>query len=322
MDARPNGSWVVIDEIQRISGLLNEVHRTIEEKKLHFALLGSSARKLRRAGTNLLGGRALKKMMDPLLPQELGTLFDLDQVLRFGSLPLIWNADDRQEQLEAYVQLYLKEEIQTEALVRNLPGFMRFLPTASLFHGQVLNVQALSRDAGVSRSTVAGYLDILEDTLLAFRLPAYEGRLRVKERTHPKLYWNDLGVMRAARRSFHAPTAEEKGALLEGYVVQLLRAYRNLGKSVFDEMHYWSSSESSVEVDFLLHFGASSVAIEIKASDKIHPRHLSGLKAISHLKGLRRRMVVYLGTRPMRIDNIDIVPLEDFLVALEKETLV
>jgi predicted AAA+ superfamily ATPase len=159
----PEGRWVVVDEIQRLPSLLNEVHRFIE-KGLYFVLLGSSARKLKQAGTNLLAGRALKRVMLPLLPQELGSDFDLTEVLRFGSLPIIWQSTAKQESLEAYVQLYLKEEIQAEALVRNLPGFARFLPIAALFHGQVLNVTGLARDAGVARTTVIGYLDILADT--------------------------------------------------------------------------------------------------------------------------------------------------------------
>jgi len=142
------GQWVLVDEVQRLPWLLNEVHRFIEERGLRFALLGSSARKLKQAGTNLLAGRALRRVMFPFLPQELGADFDLADVLRFGSLPIIWQAGNKAEALEAYVQLYLKEEIQAEAIVRNLPGFARFLPIAALFHGQVLNVAGLARDAG------------------------------------------------------------------------------------------------------------------------------------------------------------------------------
>ena len=175
------GHWIWVDEVQRLPNLLNEVHRFIEDRRQRFILTGSSARKLRRTGVNLLAGRALTQTMYPLLPEELGRDFDLDAVLRFGSLAIVWDSDSRREVLEAYVQTYLKEEIQAEALARNLAGFSRFLPVAALFHGQTLNASALARDAGVSRMTVSGYLDILEDTLLAFRLPAYEGKLRVRE---------------------------------------------------------------------------------------------------------------------------------------------
>ena len=162
------------DEVQRLPALLNEVHRFIETRRLRFALLGSSARKLKAAGVNLLAGRALKKMMFPLTAAELGGAFDLDRVLRYGSVPLVWTSDAPREVLEAYAQLYLREEIRAEALVRNLPGFVRFLPVAALFNGQVINIAGIARDAGVARTTVQGYLDILEDTLIVCRLPTYE----------------------------------------------------------------------------------------------------------------------------------------------------
>ncbi len=134
------GSWVFVDEIQRLPNLLNEVHRFMEEQDLHFILTGSSARKLKKSGVNLLAGRALYKKMHPFLPAELGDGFDLESVLTFGSIPLVWNAPDKKETLKAYVRMYLKEEIQAEALVRHLPGFIRFLPIAALLHGQTLNI--------------------------------------------------------------------------------------------------------------------------------------------------------------------------------------
>ena len=189
-----SGTTVCVDEIQRLPQLLNEVHRFIEEKRLRFILCGSSARKLKQHGTNLLAGRAVRREMHPLVPAELGEAFSLETVITVGSLPVIWQAPSRRDALQAYVRMYLKEEIQAEALVRNLPGFARFLPTAALFHGQTLNTATLARDAGVARTTVTGYLDILEDTLVAFRLPAYVARMRVREKRHPKLYWVDTGI--------------------------------------------------------------------------------------------------------------------------------
>lgn len=194
--AVPRESWVVVDEVQRIPTLLNEVHRFMEERNLRFVLCGSSARKLKQSGTNLLAGRALRKFMHPFLPEELGERFDVEETLCWGSLPVIWAAPDKKGALEAYVTMYLKEEIKAEAIVRNLPAFARFFPLAALFHGQVLNISGLSRDAGVSRTTVTGYLEVLEDTLLAFRLPAYPAGLPVREKKHPKLYWADPGLVR------------------------------------------------------------------------------------------------------------------------------
>lgn len=319
------GQWVIVDEVQRLPALLNEVHRFIEDRNLRFALLGSSARKLKQAGTNLLAGRALRRVMLPLLPQELGADFDLREVLRFGSLPVIWKSAAKEESLEAYVQLYLKEEIQAEALVRNLPGFARFLPIAALFHGQTLSIAGLSRDAGVARTTVAGYLDILADTYLAWLLPAYEGRLRVKERKHPKLYWVDPGVMRAVKREMHPPGEVERGPLLEGWVAMLLRAYGEPGYGLglrYDELYYWSPAGGRTEVDFLQRRGKEFTAIEVKAKEMLASRDFAGLRAIEGLEGLRRRLMVFLGDRPYRTeDGIEAVPVQEFLRELEQGRL-
>lgn len=321
----PAGASVVVDEIQRLPSLLNEVHRFIENQGLHFVLLGSSARKLKQAGTNLLAGRALRRVMFPLLPEELGTDFDLTEVLRFGSLPVVWQSSAKAESLEAYVQLYLKEEIQAEALVRNLPGFARFLPVAALFHGQVLNVAGLSRDAGVARTTISGYLEILADTYLAWLLPAYEGRLRVKERKHPKLYWVDPGVVRAARREFHPPTEAERGPLFEGWVGTLLRAYGEAGSALglgHDGLFHWAPTEGDTEVDFLIQRGREFTALEVKAKEHLSSSDFKGLKAITSLKGIQRRLVVFLGARPFRTDDgIEALPVAAFLRELESRTL-
>jgi predicted AAA+ superfamily ATPase len=292
----PAGSWVVIDEAQRLPNLLNEVHRAIEELGLRFAILGSSARKVRTAGVNLLGGRAVSRYMYPLLPDELGDDFDLSCQLQFGSLPLILAANDRRDRLEGYVQAYLREEIQVEALVRNLPAFARFLPIAALFHGQALNVSGLARDAGVNRSTVEGYLGILEDTLLTYRLPAFEGKLRVKERSHPKLYWVDNGVMRATKRQFAPPVAEECGALFEGYIGLLLKAYRDLKIIHYDDLYYYAATSRSSEIDFLIRRGDSLVAIEVKYASNLTAVHLKSLRSANALKGLEKRFIVYNGT--------------------------
>lgn len=316
------GAWVVVDEIQRLPNLLNEVHRFIEERRLRFALLGSSARKLRAAGVNMLGGRALWREMFPLTPEELGEVFTLDRVLEIGSLPLVLASDSPKETLRTYVQLYLREEVKGEALVRNLPGFARFLPIAGLFHGQLLNIAGLARDAGVARTTVEGYLDVLEDTLLVRRLPAYEARLRARERKHPKLYWMDPGVARAAKGVDGSVGPEERGHLLEGWVHTVLRTYmaeRELGESIA----YWASgSAKRLEVDFLLSRGNELCALEIKASQRVHPGDLRGLQAIGELPRLRRRVLIHCGERPARTeDGIDLWPVESFLEALETDGL-
>jgi predicted AAA+ superfamily ATPase len=320
--ALSRGSRVVVDEIQRLPGLLNEVHRLIEERKLRFALLGSSARKLKTAGTNLLAGRALRKQMFPLTPQELGADFDLETVLRYGSLPLVWRAADRRATLEAYVQTYLREEIRAEAVVRNLPGFVRFLPVAALFHGQVVNVSGIARDAGTARTTVDGYLEILEDTLLAWRLPAYEARLRVRERKHPKLYWIDPGIVRAVKRQLGPPALEERGHLFEGWILMLLRCYAE-EKALCDELFYWAPAQAKgLEVDFLLRRGREMLAIEVKTSRRFQSSQLAGLAAIAELPNIVRRILVYGGSRRLRPPGgVEVWPLASFLAALESGRL-
>ena len=315
------GQWVVVDEIQRIPSLLNEVHRQIEERGVRFALLGSSARKLKTAGTNLLAGRALRKAMHPLAPTELGDDFDLDSAFRYGTIPLVWTATDRREVLQSYTQLYLREEIRAEAVVRNLSGFVRFLPVAAVMHAQTVNAASIARDAGIARTTVNGYLEILDDTLLAVQLPAFEAKLRVRERRRPKLYWADPGLVRAVKRQLGPVAEEERGALLEGWVLGLLRAH-NEHQRIYDNIGYWAAAESAAEVDFVLTRDREHLAIEVKASERYNTAMLKGLRAVADLPGLARRILLYRGRRAFRTeDGIDVWPLEDFHQALQDDQL-
>jgi predicted AAA+ superfamily ATPase len=313
------GATVVVDEVQRLPSLLNEIHRAIEEKHVRFALLGSSARKLKTAGTNLLAGRATWRTLRPLTPTELGSNFDLERALRHGTIPLVWTAEDPEERLRAYVRVYLSEEVRAEALVRNLPGFARFLPVAGIIHGQVVSVSSLARDAGVARTTVAGYLDILEDTLVATRLRAFEGRLRVREKRHPKLYWVDPGLARAVKNQLGPVAIEERGALFEGWVLSLLHAYNDV-HGLFDDVRYWASA--NVEVDFLLRRGTKSIAVEVKASPRTAQAHLTGLRSIRELPGLVRRILVNTGRyERLTDDGIEVWPVGTLVERLASNTL-
>jgi uncharacterized protein len=313
LETVPAGGWVVIDEIQRLPSLLNEVHRQIGSRHLKFALTGSSARKLRRQGVNLLAGRALQKFMHPLLPAELGDVFELDPVLTHGALPLVIDSSTSAETMSAYAQLYLKEEVQAEALTRNLAGFARFLPIISLFHGQNLNISSLARDAGVQRPTAQGFVEILVDTLLLHKVPAFDARLRVREKKHPKLYFIDPGLARALKRARGPLIPEERGPLFEGYVFTMLRAYADYFNA-FDEIAYWAPADAKItEVDFIVSRGRELWAIEAKATDRIREDHFTGLRAVDGLKGLRRRIVVYTGKTSQRTsDGIDILPVLEF----------
>jgi uncharacterized protein len=319
LDALAPGSSVVVDEVQRLPNLLNVVHQKIEMRRLRFVLCGSSARKLRKSDVNLLAGRAVRRAMHPLLPEELGDDFSLDRVLEIGTLPVIWSADEPDDRLATYVQMYLKEEIQAEAATRNLAGFARFLPVAGLFHGQTLNVSALARDAGIARTTVQGYLQILEDTLLTFTVPAYEARLRVRERRHPKLYWIDPGVVRGVLGSRPSLETISFGALFEGWIAALLRAYGDY-RSLFDAMAYWAPAEArDTEVDFLLRRGRKFVAIEVKASRRWRPEFRKGLCAVAALPAVERRIAVYLGDRALQPEaGIEVWPVHRFLDELAR----
>ena len=320
--AVPAGRWVIVDEVQRLPSLLNEVHRFIEERGQKFVLCGSSARKLKRGGVNLLAGRALYRSMHPFVPEELGQQFDLEEILRYGTLPIVWDSTAKQETLSAYAHLYLKEEIQAEALVRNLPGFARFLPIAALFHAQTVNVTNIAREAGVARTTVTGYLDILEETLLCFRLPAYETKLRVRERKLPKWYWCDPGIVRGMKRVTGTIAPEERGTLFEGIVAQLLRAYKDY-RGICDDIYYWATSgRSTMEVDFILVRGSDLIAIEAKSGNTFADAWCKGLRAIGPLEGVRRRIVVYPRGPAMRTkDGIDVLPFKHFAEELAADAL-
>jgi len=316
------GKWVIIDEVQRLPALLNEVHRFIEQKRLKFVLCGSSARKLKRSGVNLLAGRALNRSMHPFVPEELGESFDVDNALQFGLLPIVWDSVEKSETLTAYAQLYLKEEIQAEALVRNLSGFARFLPIAALYQGQALNVSNIAREAGIARTTVVGYLEILEETLLCFRLPAFEAKMRVRERKLPKWYWCDPGLVRAIKRSSGVLIPEETGALFEGLVAQLLRAYIDY-RRIFDVMYYWAPAGSvKTEVDFILLRNREFVAVEVKSGRVFSKRWCRGLRAIADLKGLQRRVIVYPHGPLLRTeDGIDVMSFDYFAGLLAENRL-
>ncbi len=321
VSGRRSGEWVVVDEIQRIPSLLNEVQRHIEERGVRFALLGSSARKLKTAGTNLLAGRALRKVMQPLTAAELGDDFDLEQVLQYGTIPLIWVSDGRREALESYAQLYLREEIRAEAAVRNLAGFVRFLPIAALMHAQAINAAGIARDAGIARTTVNGYLEILEDTLVATRLPALNTRLRVRERRRPKLYWVDPGLVRAIKRRLGTVAPEERGVLLEGWVFSTLRAHAE-HHHLYDDIAFWAPAQSQTEVDFVLSRDGEHLAIEVKSARRYHTSMVRGLRAIADLDGLVRRILVYRGPHAFRTnDGIEVWSLATFHDAMAEDRL-
>lgn len=224
-------------------------------------------------------------------------------VLRFGCIPVVWQADDPHAALEAYVQLNVREEIRIEALVRNLPAFLRFLPVATLFHGQVINIAGLVRDAATARTTIEGYLGILQEALVATLLPAFEAKLRVRERQHPKLYWVNTGLARAAERLLGPVAAEERGPLLEGpRPDDLARAQPRL-RPFRRGVVLGPAQARRTEIDFLLRRGRDFPAVEVKAQQRFSTPQLAGLRAIGELPRLTRRILVYFGDRHLKTED-------------------
>ena len=310
---------IIVDEIQKIPSLLNEVHRLIEESSRgesiprQFILTGSSVRKLRMPGINLLAGRAGKVYLHPFIPEELGEDFDLNKTLQYGLLPIIWSSDDKGGALRDYVETYLKEEIKAEALIRNLPGFVRFLEIAGLCHGQAVNMANIARECAVSAVAVKDFFSILEDTMLGFFVYAYSPKLRVREKKHKKFYLADPGLARAFKGIFDSVSPEEKGFLFEGMIAQILRVYKDY-YSLYEEVFHWSPAEAKkTEVDFLLRKQKNFVVIEVKSSTQVSSQDYRGLKAIEKFPGLKKRIVVYLGKYTRRTkEGIDIWPFEFF----------
>ncbi len=309
---------VFIDEIQKVPALLDVVQVMLDEQpqRFRFLLSGSSARKLRRGQANLLPGRVHVHFLHPLMAHELGDAFDLDRALAHGTLPGIYREPDpelRAEDLRSYTDIYLREEIQAEALVRNLGGYARLLELVAAVSGKILNVNALCRDAGVSYETTRRYLSVIEDTLVAFQIPAWSGSDRVRLVSHPKFFLFDLGVRNALlRRPLDQPVPDEYGLLLEHLVAYEL--YRRRG-------HLWPQTEihhyrtkHGLEVDFVVEIGRELWAIEVKSGTDVRPQALRSLKTVAErLSRVRRSIVVFLGSRRQQIDGVEILPLRDFL---------
>ena len=320
VNAFRNDGLVIVDEIQKMPHLLDEVHRLIESSKRHFILTGSSARKIKAKGVNLLGGRAGIKFLHPFIPEELGEDFDLNQALQYGLLPIVWSSTNRSNKLRAYTETYLKEEIKAEALIRNIPAFARFLEVAALYHGQVVNMSAVARDSGNKMHHMRNFFSILEDTMLGFFLPAYQAKLRVKEKKGNKFYFIDPGITRTLKKNFGSVSVEEKGFLFEGLIAQILRAYKDY-RDLYEDIYYWSSSEAKkTEVDFLLKRGKDLIAIEVKAKTQISSQDYRGLKAINELSAVKRRIVVYLGKAIRKTEQgIEIWPFDFFCRNLKED---
>ncbi len=305
-------SIVIIDEVQRIPLLLNEVHRLIEERKIHFLLTGSSARNLKRKHTNLLAGRARKAELFPLVSTEIPQ-FNLNHYLHVGGLPMVYLSDEPYEELAAYVNTYMKDEIQAESLVRNIPGFIHFLKIASLTNGKMLNFTSIASDCGLPVSTVREYYYILEDTFLGFMLPAFTSTQKRKAISTAKFYLFDLGVANylAGIKQIPAQT-ETYGNVLEHFIGLEIRAYLSY-KRIDKTLSYWRST-SQMEVDFVI---GHDVAIEVKAAQRAQDKHLKGLLAFKEEALVKRYILISLDPIVKKYnDGIEALPVDLFLQKL------
>jgi predicted AAA+ superfamily ATPase len=322
---RSAGAWVVLDEIQKVPALLDEVHRLMELRRWRFALCGSSARKLRRGGANLLAGRALTLSMESFSAAELGTDFNLDFALNWGLLPFVTNEPDAAADiLAAYVNTYLKEELQAEGLIRNVPPFVRFLAVAGQINGQIVNAQNISRETSVARSTVDTYFAILTDTLVARILPAWRPGLKVREAAQPKFYWFDPGVARAAADLLRDPADRQwQGLALETLIYHELRVYNEVSGKHSPVSYY--RTPAGVEVDFIVETSRRRpntlphvVAVEVKRAERWDRAWDKAMRSLAETAGVRvERMIgVYCGSRRYEFDNVTVLPAADFVKAL------
>ena len=302
---------IIIDEIQKLPSLLDEVHLLIEEKKARFLLTGSSARKFRRGGVNLLGGRARSRQLYPFVYRELGEKFDLVNAINYGLIPSIYFSENPDEDLKAYAGDYLQEEIAHEGLTRNIPAFSRFLEVAALCHGKLINFTEIANDAQIPRTTIHEYFQILKDTLIAFELPAWGKTIKRKPISTSKFYFFDTGIVRHLQhRSLIHPRSPEFGDAFEAFIGQELRAFVDYTRQ--EGLHYWRST-SGFEVDFIL---ADSVAIEVKGKSTLRNDDLKGLKALKEEKKCKTYILVNLEERPSTIDGIQVLPWKNFLEQL------
>lgn len=308
--------WVIIDEVQRIPDLLHEVHRLIETKKYRFILTGSSPRRLKRKGPNLLAGRALTLSMHPLSVAELGRDFRLEHSLRYGQLPSVYTEADPKKYLEAYVRTYLEEEIRQEGLTRNLSAFARFLEAASFSQGSVLSISSVARECHVERKVVESYFSILEDLMIGYRIPIFSKKAKRRLIVHPKFYFFDAGVYRTLRPMGPLDAPEEvDGIALETFFLQELIAL-NSALNFGYKISYWRTSNGR-EVDFVLYGPKGLLSFEIKRTSRITSTMLGGLKSFLADYPMAKAYFVYMGNRRMYEDKIEIVPVLEILKKLK-----
>lgn len=314
--ANPEKKVVIIDEIQKAPELLDVIHSYIEEKKyVQFILTGSSSRKLKRTGVNLLAGRVILKNFHPFIASELKEKFSLDLALERGLLPLVWDSSEPKKVLKTYASLYLKEEVQEEGLVRNVGNFTRFLEIISFSHASILNTTNIARECLIKRTTIENYIQILKDLLLGFTIDIFRKRAKRALSSHPKFYLFDAGVYNYFRPlGVLDNPLMIKGAALEGLLAQHLRAWIDLQEEDY-KLYFWRT-RSGLEVDFIIYGKDHFLAIEVKNTSHVSSKDVRGLKEFKKDYPECHPILLFRGKQKIIHKGIKCIPIEEFLINL------
>ena len=316
ISGNPEAQNIIIDEIQKVPELLDVVHKVIENNRgLRFILTGSSSRKLKRGGTDLLSGRAANKTFHPFMASELGNTYNFEKSLTFGLLPLVTNSISPAETLNSYISLYINEEVKMEGIVRNIGDFNRFLEVISFSNGSLLNTSEIARESQVGRKAVENYISILEDILLAYRIPVFSKSAKRQLINHQKFYFFDAGVYRAIRPAGPLDSPQEiDGIALENLILQNIIAW-NAYNGNGNRIYFWRT-KSGTEVDFIVYGRDALTAIEVKNSDSIRSQDLRPLRSFLDDYPVAECLFLYRGSEKLKIDGIKCIPCEDFLSKL------
>lgn len=317
----PKAPWVVIDEIQKIPSLLDIVHQQIESRGLRFALTGSSARKLRHGGANLLAGRAFVHHLFPLTAHEIGETFSLEQALRWGTLPRLFSLkddEDKRDFLRSYAHVYLQEEIAHEQVVRKLEPFRRFIFTAAQMSGQIVNFSKIAREAGISVPTVQSYFQILEDTLVGFLLEPFHESVRKRQRGNPKFYFFDTGIQRALSHTLNvglAPRTYDFGVAFEHFLINEIHRLQSYGKK--DYRLSYLRTKDGLEIDLIVERpGRPRALVEIKSTERVGPEEVRALKRLAPDVPNAEAFCLSLDPAPKKIDDVSCLPWQRGLAEL------
>lgn len=314
------GEIVIIDEVQKLPALLDEVHWLIENKGLRFILSGSSARKLKRSGANLLGGRALRIQLYPLVSAEIPD-FDLNRALNNGMLPRHYLTDKPAARIHAYVGDYLQQEIVEEAIVRRLDSFTRFLQVSAISNGEIINYSNIAQDCGISSKTVKEYFSILEETMLGFYLPAFTKAIKRRLVSSPKFYFFDVAIPNyLLNRAPLQQGTDTYGHALEHFIIQEMRAYLSYRNKALN-ISYWHTQDNRYEVDLVV--GDAAYAIEIKSSRNIANSDAKGLLAFKEEHPEAHLYLLSMAENPRKIaGEVEMWPVQQFLKRLWEDKII